>query len=612
MVFRQRVCLASITVFTLESKALVSGKTLLVMARLKTASRGLGFAVNPLLIFALFLVINLSPSVGEAAAGLSLQEAIEHGFSANPEISRAVNTQKAVEEQLKQAREFYLPSVSLEAQGGYESTTTPVIDEEELNRRRVSLTLTQLLFNGFETVNEVRKRQARKDSAEYNSVKAAELTALNITDGFLSVLRRRALLDEAKKSVDDHRVIFEKIKDGANNGKFNQGDLAQARSRLARARAGLDVAQQNLAEAEASYLRSVGALPPPDMIVPDFPAEILPKTVEEFIAAAKNSSPALATFRADLKAAEADYHGKKSNFLPEVSLQVSGTRGLDVGGIEGSEESGSALVVARWDLFRGGADVARMQEAYYRKAAAGDDQLDAERVLENDIRKAWAARRSAFAQLEEFRRQVRANTKVFEVYRDQFQLNRRTLLDLLNAQNELFVSKSNQINLFYSALFSGYQLLALRGDLAPTLRPGKAAKAIKEPVSADAGAEEMKKQALAVVPEAGEAAPAPVKTAHKAEKTVIPSVAARAVPKSRLVQLGAYRTLPELEERWKMLMESGADLLQGAEKLIQHVDLGKEGVYYRLRVGPVTKSAGRALCKELGERNLGGCIIVKP
>ena len=123
-----------------------------------------------------------------------------------------------------------------------------------------------------------------------------------------------------------------------------------------------------------------------------------------------------------------------------------------------------------WNLYRGGADMARSREFIHRHQQSKEDRVKAARAVENDVRRTWASMVSAGERARQFAAQADANTEVVKAYRDQFNLDRRTLLDVLDAQNELFVSRSNTINAEFLEVFAVYRLLALKGALLPTLQ----------------------------------------------------------------------------------------------------------------------------------------------
>jgi adhesin transport system outer membrane protein len=173
---------------------------------------------------------------------------------------------------------------------------------------------------------------------------------------------------------------------------------------------------------------------------------------------------------------------------PQLDLQLNGRTGHDLGGVEGRDTSASALVVMNWNLYRGGADVARAREFIHRHQQSKESRAKAARGVENDVRQTWASMTSAGERAKEFAAQADANTEVVKAYRDQFNLDRRTLLDVLDAQNELFVSRSNAINAEFLEVFAVYRLLALKGSLLPTLEvayPRESVTAAKDSWSTD-------------------------------------------------------------------------------------------------------------------------------
>ena len=127
------------------------------------------------------------------------------------------------------------------------------------------------------------------------------------------------------------------------------------------------------------------------------------------------------------------------------------------------------LVIASWNLYRGGGDTARARELVYRHAQAKNERNEAARAVEEDARNTWANMMASRERTAAFTKQAEANAMVVSAYKDQFNLDRRTLLDVLDSQNEWFVSRSNAINNSYLEMFAVYRLLALRGELLPTL-----------------------------------------------------------------------------------------------------------------------------------------------
>lgn len=425
----------------------------------------------------------VAPAAGQATVkgtgGLpgkvSIAEAVAFGVMTNPEYTRNANNRRATDEELNQAKGLYLPSLDFRADMGPEYSDNTATrndldgdDEETLFRYQAGLTLTQMLFDGFETRYENRRQQARVLSAAHRVREASELIGLSIVESYLDVLRQRELLRISRQNVADHISIMQQIEDSANVGRTTTADMEQAKARLASARANEASVRESLRIAEAAFIRDVGDQPQ-DLVMPMVPVDALSANLEEQVKIALHQSPTLDIFEADIKVANNEFEGAKSTFYPQVDLQLNARHGKDLGGVEGDDTSASGLVVMNWNLYRGGIDTARVREHISREAQAKEERAKAARQVENETRTTWARMVSAGERAREFATQAAANQETVKAYKDQFELNRRTLLDVLDSQNELFVSQTNMVNSEFVEMFAVYRLLALKGELLPTL-----------------------------------------------------------------------------------------------------------------------------------------------
>lgn len=400
---------------------------------------------------------------------LSLRDAVATGVATNPEYGEVAASRRATDEELNQGKAGYLPSIDMRADTGPEYTDSEVTDDTEtLWRYLVSVTLTQMLFDGFETKYEVARQKARVQSSANRVRETAELVGLSIVEAYLEVLRQRQILVIARQNVDAHMEIMDQIQQGVDAGRSTQADFEQANARLAAARATESTVRQSLRTAEAQYRSEVGDAPG-QLTLPEIPYGQLTQDVDTEVEKALAYSPTLDIFEADIEVAYAEAQGTRSTFYPQLDLEVNANQGHDLDGIEGTNRGASALLVMNWNLYRGGADMARSREFIHRHQQAKESRARAARAVENDVRSTWASMVSAGERAREFAAQAAANTEVVKAYRDQFSLDRRTLLDVLDAQNELFVSRSNTINAEFLEMFAVYRLLALKGALLPTL-----------------------------------------------------------------------------------------------------------------------------------------------
>lgn len=427
--------------------------------------------MNKFAKFCAISIFSLSVSTAALAAGednnLTLVDAVSKGVLKNPEYGVVANNVLATQEELAQAHALWRPSVDMGADSGWERTRTRFLPNgPSVWREQTSLSLTQLLFDGFST--EIERQRYRVESAANRVGEVAEFIGLDAAQAYLEVLRQRELLTIARTNVEDHQKILNIIETGAEAGTVTQGDVAQANARLAQSRATISSTKQDLTSAEALFIQKVGETPG-QMALPNIPREKLPATIDEAVHEAIINSPTLAVFESDVKVATAEYKDTKSAFYPTVQLQGTASEGNNVGALEGNSNTESVLAIMKWNLYRGGGDIDRQREALYRQAQTKERRAQAARQVERDMRDTWGGMTAAAERTRQFLDQATANEKVVNVYLDQFTLDRRTLLDVLDAQNELFVSRSNHISALYTEMFAVFRVLALEGKMLSTL-----------------------------------------------------------------------------------------------------------------------------------------------
>ena len=404
----------------------------------------------------------------------TLRDAVAVGVSTNPEYGVVASSRRATDEELEQGEALFLPSVDLNGEIGFEHTddigtrSGSGPNEENLVRRDIGLTLTQMLFDGWESHYEVKRQEARVISSAQRVRETAELVGLSIVESYLEVLRQRQLLLIARENVAEHMNILEQIQDGVSAGRSTRADGEQAKARLAAAKATESSTLEALRIAQAQYRREVGDAAG-DLQLPVIPFETLEADVDQEVRSTLAHSPTLDIFTADIEVAYAEAQGTKSTQYPQLDLQLNARTGNDIGGVDDEDSSASALLVLNWNLYRGGADVARAREFVHRHQQSKESRAEAARAVENDVRQTWASMISSGERAAQFAAQAAANVEVVKAYKDQFNIDRRTLLDVLDAQNELFVSRSNTVNSEFLEMLAVYRLLALKGHLLPSL-----------------------------------------------------------------------------------------------------------------------------------------------
>lgn len=403
-----------------------------------------------------------------------LEQAVKFGVLNNPDYRAAISQHAVAWTQNKQAQASFLPTIDFRADMGIEhtdntSSRNPPDDEpEELGRYSASLTLTQFLFDGWATRYENERTRASLKSAQWRASESVQLIGLSIVEAYLEVLRRRDLLKIARENVKDHKDVFRQISDNAQAGQTAQVNVEQVRARLALANAREVAALRQGKVADSNYLREVGEWPV-NLQPPDVPRHKLPDLVDDEVIFAREISPTLAVFKSEIDVAAANKNEAHAAFYPALDLEFNAQEGKDLAGIKGSDKSASLLLLMNWNLYRGGGDTARLQEFEHRYFQAKDAHEDALRAIEDDIRQSWSRLTAAEQRIKAFAAQIDYNEQVVVSYKEQFDLRRRTLLNVLDAQNELFQARSSVINEGFVRDLSIYRLIALRGQLMDVL-----------------------------------------------------------------------------------------------------------------------------------------------
>src|SRR5690606_9325804 len=434
----------------------------------------------------------------DLAHATTIEESIQAALETNPEVGVVAADREAIEQELRQARALYLPSIDLRGAAGPEYTDSPQTrnrvnedDTETLLRLESQLTLTQMLFDGFETQSEVQRQIARIDSASYRVQEAAEFIALDAVEAHLDVLRNQALVELARENVEQHRRILGQVRQLADRGAGSIGDVRQAEARLAEAQSSFALAEGNLRDAEAVYLAVVGT-PPTDLEEGMAPVFALPESPDASAAVASVSSPTVQLANADVDVAQAELRGARAGYYPNLDLELGAAAGDNLDGLEGRDVSAQALLVLRYNLFRGGGDIAREREAFLRVKEARQNLRVAQRNAGQEARTAYHALITARARLDALRDGVEAQRATRDIYAQQFDLGQRGLLDLLDAENELFVSRSNLVTATYTEMFAVYRVLAVIGAMLDTLeidRPPQAISIYRKPEEGIRGSE---------------------------------------------------------------------------------------------------------------------------
>ncbi|WPC06253.1 TolC family outer membrane protein [Pseudomonas benzenivorans] len=413
--------------------------------------------------------ISLSLAVSLSAQGQTLSEAMQSALDVHPEIQAGINARLSVEEQMKAARGGYLPQVDLLAGYGREYTDSPgtrgtTHNTETLTRGESTLRLQQMLFDGFATSSEVGRQRATVNARAYEVLGTSERTALDVAQVYLEVLKRQNLVRLAEDNLRSHERIYDQISLRSQSGVGRMADLDQAEARLAQARNNLITEQTNLADAQVNYFSVVGRRAS-ELSLP----QGLPGGLPESLQAAREemlvNNPFLSSAEADVQASEQQYEAAKSAFYPRFDAELSRGADNNIDGTSGHSNEWQAMLRMRYNLFAGGSNKADLQSKAHQINQAMDIRNNALRVLIEELGLAWNALDNARQQLPIAQQYVDHSSRVRESYQKQFTLGERSLLDLLDSENELFTASRRLEDVRFIELFTQYRIKATMGSL---------------------------------------------------------------------------------------------------------------------------------------------------
>ncbi|ABD06946.1 Type I secretion outer membrane protein, TolC [Rhodopseudomonas palustris HaA2] len=425
-------------------------------------------------IFATVVGLVSSPAA-LAAEPFTILDAINQAVKTNPGVGEAAANRRATEAELRQSQGTLLPQVRLEASAGPEMlkqyvSPAPLNNDVYLRGRQAGVVVRQLLFDGFASINEVWRQAARVDAAAFRVLERTELIGLDAAEAYIDVARYTRLVGLAEQNLKVHLELRKNVLARFEGGRAGEGDTQQAEERVAAAQAVAAEFHLSLETARAKFRKVVG-LEPYNLRFPGRLAD-LPKNKAASLDIAYKFNPTLRAAGADVVAAKRGFDATTGAFLPTLSLEGRASRGKESILYNNQYDQVSGKLVASWDIFNGGQSSWKREEAAQRMIEEQQRQARLQRDALESIDKAWAARTITNDRVAALVRDVEAARRTFIAYNKEYELGQRTLIDLLNSQNQYFNANVSLVSARGVAVFADYQLLATMGQMLNYLKTG--------------------------------------------------------------------------------------------------------------------------------------------
>ncbi len=435
--------------------------SILKIIRMRSAHKGLVIAafVIPSALYAVSL---------QAEPLVTLKQMVEKTITSNPEVQAKYHAYVGAGYERDVVKGGFLPKVDV--QSTYRNQENMDNGISRANGTAVpewnnELVLRQMIFDGFATSSEVNRLGHAQRVRYYELQGAMQNTTLEFMRSYLDTLRYRQLSDYAKTNYVTHKQLFDRIKERVDAGVARRVDLEQATGRLALAEANLLTEMTNLHDVTARMQRLLGELPPSTLEQPEFYSTGAEATAAEALRVAYLKNPDLLSTIEDIQASKDEVKTKEAKYMPRLDLQARKNLGTSNDGRNSTSAADVLELTANFNLFNGFSDKAAVSQTI-EKLNVSNDLRDKACV---DTRQIVTIAYNDIKQLKEQLTYRDTHQKSIEnareAYRKQFEIGQRTLLDLLDTENEYFQAKRAYANTDYDVQTAYARLYAGQGEL---------------------------------------------------------------------------------------------------------------------------------------------------
>ncbi len=418
----------------------------------------------------LIATAGFSPWAIAQSSPATLTEAVERAVLQNPEVKLRFHNLEAAKAERGVAQGAWLPRIDLEvASGAYETKAPSLASTLGYNGNRASLQLRQTLFDGFATLHETRRLSYAQQAAYFDFLSASNQTALETARAYTDVLRFRELVQLAADNFTTHQEVHDRLSQKVTAGVGRKVDLEQAAGRMALAESNWLTESSNLHDVSARYQRLVGQLPAQNLAAAEALGQFV-KAGAGFPSESVRTNPDFLSAVATVRAYRSDSNVRRAAYSPTVELRARQSVESNQSGINGDYRDTALEVVLSYNLYRGGSDKARVNQ-YVAKLNSAYDLRD------KACRDVWQTGEIAFNDSQRLAAQIKllsqhelSTSKARQAYQQQFDIGQRSLLDLLDTENELYQARRALANAEYDLQLSAVRVLATSGSLLSALK----------------------------------------------------------------------------------------------------------------------------------------------
>jgi len=421
----------------------------------------------------------LTTTIAGAIAGLtmlstgalaqSLEQAMASAYRTNTQLLAQRASLRATDENVPQALSNWRPQVSVSGQvgvGADSQTTNGVFSTANSGQRvprQVQLTVTQPVYRGGRTVSQTSQAENQVLAARSQLDATEQSVFTDVVTAYANVLTNQAVLELNQNNVQVLTRQFEAARDRFQVGEVTRTDVAQSESRLARARADVIQSQGNLDVARTNFFRVVGEQPA-RLTAIRLPSG-LPGTLDAAAAAAATGNPNVIAAQYTEVAAQDNVRLILGELMPAVSLQGQLTHGEETQTRNVTRDTGQVVAQLTMPLYSSGSVESRVRQARQVANQRRIETENARRLAREQATQAFLALTTARARVRALLTQIRAQEIALDGVEQEARVGSRTVLDVLDAEQELLNAKVTLVQTQRDEILANYQLAAATGKL---------------------------------------------------------------------------------------------------------------------------------------------------
>lgn len=435
------------------------------------------------------LALIFAASFGVAQA-TTLEEAASKSVQSHPDVLAKWHQFNASVHERDVTWGRNLPTLDVLFGVGDERQSSPtLVGTQSYSIENSKVTLRQNVFEGFATMHDTKRLEHASLVRYYELLDLSETAALEAAKAYIDLYRFRKLLEMAEDNYATHRLVFQKIAERAKAGITRGVDLEMAAARLALAESNLLTEASNLHDVTARYQRIVGDLPKGEIDLPTTKlSKDLPKTRSDAILGGFQNSPQLKAAFENILSAQRNVAVQRAGYYPRVDLYAEGSREKNASGIMGNTNTDTVGLTISMNLFRGFQDSSKEKKAAEETSAAKDTRERVCRDLRQNLAMSFNDYLRLVEQLTYLDQHQLSTDKAREALRKQFDIGQRTLLDVLDTENEYYTARRNYLNGEMDLAIAQARYQSASGNLLKTLNlkhldmdPPKPETAIEDP-----------------------------------------------------------------------------------------------------------------------------------